>query len=85
MKQFTYTITNEVGLHARPAGKVVTLAGKFDSQITAMVGERSANLKSILSVMTLGAVKGAEVTVAAEGSDEAEAAAALEELFRAEL
>ncbi|KPL83182.1 hypothetical protein SE15_07970 [Thermanaerothrix daxensis] len=70
-------IKNKVGLHARPASLFVQTANKFKSAITAIHGERKANAKSILSVLTLGADQGAELVLQAEGEDAEEAVQAL--------
>ena len=66
-------VNHKVGLHARPASVFVQTAAKFASEITVTCDDRKANAKSILTVLTLGAHKGAEITIAAEG-DDAEAA-----------
>lgn len=73
-------INHEVGLHARPASLFVQTAAKFTSDISVSHGDRSANAKSILTVLTLGAQKGAEITIKAEGDDAADALTALEQL-----
>ncbi|WP_322806765.1 HPr family phosphocarrier protein [Thermanaerothrix sp.] len=74
-------IKNKVGLHARPASLFVQTANKFKSAITAIHGERKANAKSILSVLTLGADQGAELILQAEGEDAEEAVQALVSLI----
>lgn len=80
MPETTLIVNHEVGLHARPASVFVQTASKFSSDISVTHGERTANAKSILTVLTLGAHKGAEITITAEGEDAVEALAALEEL-----
>jgi phosphotransferase system HPr (HPr) family protein len=80
MPATTLIVNHEVGLHARPASVFVQTAAKFSSDISVSHGERTANAKSILTVLTLGAHKGAEITITAEGDDAEEALAALEEL-----
>lgn len=83
MKQFDYVIQDELGLHARPAGLLVKQAGVFKSNITISKGEKSADLKRLFAVMGL-AVKGQDtVTIKAEGEDEEQAAAAIEEFMKA--
>ena len=77
MPEITLAIKNEVGLHARPAAMFVQTASAFKSEITVKNGDTTANAKSILSVLTLGAGKGAILTVSAQGED---ADAALQEL-----
>lgn len=73
-------VNHKVGLHARPASVFVQTAAKFSSDITVSCEDRNANAKSILTVLTLGANKGAEITIAAEGEDAEEAVNALVEL-----
>lgn len=81
MKEATVTITSESGLHARPATLFTQAAAKFASKITIAKGEKKADAKSILTVLTLGAAKGAEVTLTADGPDEDAAIAALTEFL----
>ncbi len=81
MKQFTYTIKDPDGIHARPAGKLIKEAAKFSSAVTLEVGGRSGDAKRIFAVMGLGAKAGNTVTVKAEGADEDAAAADLERFF----
>lgn len=64
-------------LHARPAGKLTRAAGGFSAITTLVAGERSANARSVLAVMALGATAGTEVSVRAVGADAAAAAEAL--------
>ena len=71
------TVPEGVGLHARPAALFVQKAGGFSSTIRLTCGERSADGKSILGVLQLGASAGSQVTIQAEGDD---AQAAAEEL-----
>ena len=80
MREVTLTIRNKVGLHARPAALFVQTASKFKSKVLAVKDGHEVNAKSILSVLTLGAEQGAEVTVRAEGEDEVEVIEALKEL-----
>jgi len=80
MPEIKLTVTHEVGLHARPASAFVKTAAKFSSDIDVTHGDVTANAKSILSVLTLGAHKDAEIVVKADGEDADEALKALEEL-----
>ncbi|HEY6409464.1 MAG TPA: HPr family phosphocarrier protein [Ktedonobacteraceae bacterium] len=73
-------ITNKVGLHARPASVLVQTAACFQSKIQALYGEKTANAKSILGVLKLGATVGAIIIVRAEGEDAEQAIAALTDL-----
>lgn len=85
MKSFTYTITDEVGIHARPAGLLVKKAKEFDSTITIEKGGKSVNASKLMALMGLGVKCGETVTVTAEGSDEEKATSALEEFFKSNL
>lgn len=77
-------LQDEAGLHARPAAQFVKLANSFSSTIIVQAGEKTADAKSILKVLQLGARQGATITIRAEGADEAEAVAALSALVRGE-
>ena len=77
----TVTIVNKLGLHARAAAKLVTLAAKFKSDIRVKRNQREVSGKSIMGVMMLAAGKGARITLRAEGPDAAEALDALEALI----
>ncbi len=70
-------ITNKVGLHARPATLFVQEAARYQARIQVQSGEKSANAKSILGVLKLGASQGATLHLRAEGEDAAEAIQAL--------
>ena len=82
MPEITLTVNHEVGLHARPASMFVQTAARFSSDIEVTHGEIKVNAKSILAVLTLGANKGAVITIKAEGGDAEEALAALEQLVK---
>ena len=83
MPEIKVTIENAVGLHARPASLFVQTAKRHKCDIRVAYDGRSANAKSILSVLTLGASKGAELTISAEGEDADAALAALHGLISA--
>ena len=74
-------IVNKLGLHARAASKFVKTAAGFASEITLCKGSRSANGKSIMGVMMLAASRGTMVELTANGPDEVQAMAALEQLI----
>lgn len=65
------------GLEARPAALFVQMASKYESHISIVVKEKQVNAKSIMGMMSLGAIKGQDIEVSAEGQDEAEAVSAL--------
>ena len=81
MKEATVVITTESGLHARPATAFTQLAATFSSKLTIAVGDKVVDAKSILTVLTLGAVKGTSVVLTADGADEDAAIAALSEFL----
>nr|WP_318685192.1 HPr family phosphocarrier protein [uncultured Acetatifactor sp.] len=78
MKEFEHTVQNELGMHARPAGLLVKKAGEFSSSVTVDNGEKKVDAKKIMSLMMLGAKKGHTLKFSVEGSDEEEAAKALQ-------
>lgn len=80
MKQNKVIITNETGLHARPANEFVQAASQFDSSITIAKGENQVDAKSILGILTLGAGRGTEIVLKAEGADEDKAIQVLSDL-----
>jgi phosphocarrier protein HPr len=75
------TVGAEEGLHARPAAQFVKTAKGFSSEIVVVKGYKEANAKSSMKIMTLGAKKGDEVIIRAEGEDAEEAVDALVELI----
>jgi phosphocarrier protein HPr len=81
MPELNITIDHAVGLHARPAALFVQTAKRFASTITVRNGERKANAKSIVQVLTLGAKQGTELLIEAEGDDSQQALAALKTLI----
>ncbi len=81
MPEITLRVEHPVGLHARPAALFVQTAKKFQSDIRVKHGDKEANAKSILGVLTLGANQGAVVTIRAEGEDAEEALEAIKKLF----
>ncbi len=74
-------INNQVGLHARPATFFIQKANEFKSSIWVEKEERRVNAKSLLGVLSLGIVKGTEITIIADGTDEEEAIATLSALI----
>lgn len=79
------TITNALGLHARAAAQLVKGVSPFQSRVVLrrVDADKSADARSILSVLTLAAVKGTEIEITAEGVDEADALLAVRNLFQA--
>ena len=82
MKSATYTITNKMGIHARPAADIATLVGKHKSDVTIATATKKANGKSVLMLTTLGAKNGTEVTLTVSGEDEEEVFTQLDDMFK---
>lgn len=85
MKTFNYTIKDELGLHARPAGLLVKEAKKFESKIILTKDGKSVSATQLMMIMAMGIKKDAEVVVNVEGADEEEACAAIEKFFEENL
>ena len=75
------TIVNDLGLHTRSATMLVKLANTFSSEIMVSVNGLSANAKSIMGLLALGARKGSLVSIEARGADQDQAAAAIQKLI----
>ena len=78
-------ITNETGLHARPASQLVNKAGKYESRIEIVTENKEVNAKSIMGIMSLGIGENDEITLRAEGNDAEAAVEALVEFIEVEL
>ncbi|MGN0983482.1 MAG: HPr family phosphocarrier protein [Gemmiger sp.] len=85
MKQFVYTVTDPVGIHARPAGILVKEVKNYQSTVTVTKDGNSANALKLMALMRLGIKCGETITVTVEGADEETAAPALEAFFRKNL
>ncbi|MBE7000114.1 MAG: HPr family phosphocarrier protein [Clostridia bacterium] len=70
-------VNTQVGLHARPATFFIQKATEFKSTVWIEMDERRVNAKSLLGVLSLGIVKGMEINLIADGSDEVAAVEAL--------
>ena len=81
MQQEDITITNAVGLHARPASIFVQTSNKFTSDIHVKYDEKTANAKSILQVLSLGVKQGGRISLKIDGDDEIQALTALKKLI----
>lgn len=79
MLEKTMTVQVDSGLEVRPIAMLVQVAGRFSSEIYIISGKKKINAKSIMGMMALGIDNGEEITVTANGQDEAEAIAAIEE------
>ena len=80
MTEATVMIENKTGIHARPASVFVQTAAKFKSKVQIKAKGKAVDAKSILMIMSMGLVKGTEITIAADGEDEAAAVKALKDL-----
>lgn len=81
MKKFTYTIKDEIGIHARPAGLLAKKAKEFESTVMLDKGGKNANAAKLIAVMGLGVKCGDTITVTVEGADEERAAEEMERFF----
>lgn len=85
MKQITYTVTDPLGLHARPAGMLVKKSKEFSSAITLTKADKTVDARKLFAVMSLG-VKGQEtITLAFDGADEDAAANTMEAFLKEHL
>ncbi len=82
MKEFSYIIKDELGIHARPAGLLVKKAGAFKSNITIKKDSKTADAKKIFAIMSLQAKQGSTITFEISGEDEDEALTALEDYVK---
>jgi len=76
-----FTISNKLGLHARPSAQLTQMAARFTSDVHISRNGRRVNAKSIMGVMMLAAGQGSTVTVEAEGEDAEQALAAIGQLI----
>lgn len=76
------TVTNKLGLHARPSAKVVQTASQFKSEVFLIKGDMTINAKSMLGVMALAAEYGSTLLLRVEGEDEKEAVRTIVSLFK---
>lgn len=74
-------VSNQVGLHARPATFFIQKANEFKSSIWVEKDERRVNAKSLLGVLSLGITRGVNITIVADGADEEQAVVALVDLI----
>ena len=81
MPELNITVNHPSGLHARPASLFVKTANQYKSDVRVTHGEKVVNAKSILSILTLGANQGANITIHADGEDADRVLDALKELI----
>lgn len=77
-------VMNKQGLHARPAALFVQTANRFDARITVRRDKERVNGKSIMGILMLGAERGSEIIIEAEGNDAHLAIIELERLVSTE-
>jgi phosphocarrier protein len=77
------TVLNSVGLHARPATYFIQKANSFKSSLWVECGDRRANAKSLLGILSLGITKGTRINIIADGVDETDAVEGLSNLILA--
>ena len=86
MKSFEYTITDPVGIHARPAGNLVKKIKEFTgATVTICKGEKSVNALKLMALMGMGVKQGDTITVKVEGENEEAVAAAIETYLKENL
>jgi phosphocarrier protein HPr len=77
----TFTIKNELGLHARAAGRIVEVANRYKSKIYLERDGRQVDGRSLLGILTLACPRGSKIVFRAEGEDAREALAAFGRLI----
>ena len=85
MNEFNYIITDQYGIHARPAGLLVKEAQKYKSAISIKKNNLSADAKKIFSIMKLAAKHNETIIITCCGEDETEAAQAIDAFLKANL
>lgn len=78
-----FTVQSELGLHARPAGRLASLAGRFESEVTLGRGDEWVSGASVLSILCLAATQGTALRVRAVGADAEQAVMELGALIEA--
>jgi phosphocarrier protein HPr len=74
-------IKNKLGLHARAASQIVSIANQFASEVTISKNDMTANGKSVLGILTLTACLGTELVLDVNGPDAEELLESLTALF----
>ncbi len=85
MRSFSYEITDEAGIHARPAGMLVKAMQGYDADVTIACGAKTASAKKLFALMGLAVRCGETITVSADGPDEEAALAAAQEFLSVNL
>jgi len=85
LMEFEYTITDEQGIHARPAGELVKLVKNYESEVLMEKNGKTADCRKLFALMGLGAKKGDNVKFHIKGADEEEASKAVEAFMKENL
>lgn len=85
MKTFEYTIKDELGIHARPAGILVKKAKNYESKIKITKGQKTAEATRLMAIMGMAVKNGDTVTVSIEGPDEDQAFEGIKAFFESNL
>ncbi len=86
MIQFSYTIRDELGIHARPAGQLAKVAKSFEPTVISITKEgKTVKASQLMKLMGLAIKKGHEITITVEGEREEEAAAAMKKFLEENL
>lgn len=85
MKSFLYTVKDEIGLHARPAGLLSQTAKEFKSEIIIKKDSKEVNATRLMMLMSMGIKNGDTVEVRASGEDEERAIEAMKKFFEENL
>ena len=85
MRTFNYTIKDELGIHARPAGMLAKAAKALDSEVSVTKGEKTVGASKLMALMGLGVKCGDVITVTVEGGNEEASEKAMKEFFEANL
>ena len=85
MKSFSYTVKDELGIHARPAGMLVKEVKNFQSKVTLEKDGKSVDASRLMAVMGMGVKKDQTVTVTVEVDDEDAACDAIKAFFETNL
>lgn len=85
MKSFSYTVKDELGIHARPAGMLVKEVKNFQSKVTLEKDGKFVDASRLMAVMGMGVKKDQTVTVTVEGDDEDAACEAIKAFFETNL
>lgn len=85
MKTFEYTIKDELGIHARPAGILAKTAKALDSEISITKGEKTVGAVKLMALMGLGVKCGDTITVTINGGDEDASEKAMKQFFESNL